>query len=109
MPAPFAAMEQRLNGAVFRHLANALASVGGGALLPAVFDDSYTRGGVGGPGMASSDPALQIQDSTLSSDLVGATVQVYGPDGVTLQDTYIVVHREPDGTGVTRLILERVL
>lgn len=34
MPAPFAALEQRLNRAVLRHLANATAQHSGGAVFP---------------------------------------------------------------------------
>jgi hypothetical protein len=70
-----------------------------GQPVAAIFDNGYALGGVGVMGMASSQPALTLATASVAANPVGATVQV----GAT---SYLVAAHEPDGTGISRLLLE---
>lgn len=94
--APFAPLESRLNRAVLSRLANTQVTIGAAA-VDAVFDNGYATATVGPYGVASSQPAL-----TLSSEYalpVGDAITVNGT-------AYVVSAHEPDGTGISRLMLE---
>jgi hypothetical protein len=99
MPAPFAAMEARTTAAVFKRLANAVATVGGVA-VQGIFDSAYQLGDVGGSGMASTAPVLTLATSDVPASPVGTSVVVNALN-------YTVAAHEPDGTGISRLLLER--
>ena len=96
--APFAPLESRLNRAVFARLANTQATIGA-ATVDAVFDNGYTMGTVGAYGMAGSQPALTLATADVPATPVGAAVTV----GAV---AYTVAAHEPDGTGISRLLLE---
>lgn len=96
LAAPFARLESRLNAAVLSRLSNVVAQLNG-APVAGVFDNGYALGAVGQSGMASGQPVLTC--ATPLFDPVGATVGIG-------QDSYLVVAHEPDGTGMSRLILE---
>lgn len=98
MTAPFAALETRLNAAVFARLANASATLAGVAVA-AIFDNGYALGSVGALGMASSAPTLTLATASVPADPVGLAAVVGGV-------SYLVAAHEPDGTGVSRLLLE---
>lgn len=98
MPPRFAALENRLNQAVVAHMVNAEAVLDGNA-LNVIFDNSFALGNVGVLGMASSQPSITLQTSDVPATPVGSAVTV----GVT---AYLVAAHEPDGTGMSRLVLE---
>lgn len=67
----------------------------------AIFDAAYDQGSVGMIGMASTQPMLLCRSADLpAGEPVGLQLTIAG----TL---YAMVHAEPDGTGMTRLLLER--
>lgn len=68
--------------------------------IRATFDEPYTRGQVGDTGMASSSPALTVATADVPTSPVGKTAVVRGID-------FVVVAHEPDGFGLTRLLLEK--
>lgn len=70
-----------------------------GLPVNAIFDNGYSLGSVGVMGMASSQPALTLPTASVGGNPVGATVQVGAA-------SYLVAAHEPDGTGVSRLLLE---
>lgn len=98
MTTPFAALETRLNAAVFARLANASATLDGVA-VSAIFDNGYALGSVGPMGMASTQPSLTLPTASVPANPVGLTVVVGGV-------SYLVACHEPDGTGISRLLLE---
>lgn len=70
-----------------------------GLTVRAIFNNGYALGNVGLLGMASSQPTLTLASADVSTDPVGAAVLV----GAV---AYVVAAHEPDGTGVSRLLLE---
>lgn len=98
MPANFAALEDRVNRATFRHLANAMAQVGA-AEFAVIFDAEPVEV------LDGLADAVGPQASALSSDV--AALQ-YG-SAITIDGTaYTVTGSRPDGPGVTVLQLRRV-
>lgn len=98
--APFAALESRVNNAVFARLANALVSVDGGQAVGGIFDDAYALATVGAMGMATSVPSVLVAADVVPANAHGLPVLVNGT-------AYVIVGSEPDGVGSTRLVLER--
>ena len=96
MPAPFAALEAKVNDAVRRHLANATADFGGGVVVDVEFGKPYAEAlGL----VAGSELMLRAV-----ADLV-AGVNI--DDTVTISSTiYIVVRIEADGAGMVNMQLE---
>lgn len=77
----------------------AQAATVGGASVAVIFDNANALGSVGPFGMASTQPSITLPTAQVPADPVGTTVVV----GVT---TYLVAAHEPDGTGISRLLLE---
>src|SRR3990167_9548760 len=100
MSAPFAALEARVNQSVFERLANAEASLNGGAAVRGIFDNGYAQTSVGIAGMATLSPSFTLATSDVPASPAGASLVVNGA-------TYTVVEHQPDGTGVSVLHLER--
>lgn len=98
--APFAALESRVNHAVFARLANALVSVDGGQAVGGIFDDAYALATVGAMGMATSVPSVLVAADVVPANAHGLPALVNGT-------AYVIVGSEPDGVGSTRLVLER--
>lgn len=96
MATPFAAIETRINAAVVSHLANATADFGGGVVVDGIFDADY---GDALNLVAGTMPAFAASTATLSGILPGSTVVIGGT-------SYSVSTVKPDGTGLTRLMLE---
>jgi len=96
---PFAPLEARLNLAAVSRLANVLCAINGAAPVAAVFDNGYAAASVGPYGMASTQPMLTLATADVPATPVGAAVVV----GST---AYVVAAHEPDGTGISRLVLE---
>ena len=72
----------------------------GGVAVKGLFDKAYAFGEVGGSGMASTQPVYTLATSAVPANPVGTTLVVGGV-------TYSVAAHEPDGTGVSLLLLER--
>ncbi len=96
MTAPFAALEARLNRAVFSHLSNADAVLAGVA-VHGMFDNAYAMQDVGGEVFATG-PVFTLASSAVPANVAGATLVVGGV-------SYKVVEPMPDGLGVTMLRL----
>lgn len=97
---PFAAFERQADEAVIRHLTNAVASVGGREGVLVIFDDAH-----GNPLdglMEASTPELRGLTAALGAIHHGVSVVVEG------RGTFTVAEHQPDGAGMTRLLLERV-
>lgn len=71
-----------------------------GAAVQAIFDNGYAQGQVGIMGAASTQPTLTLPTASVPSSPVGKTA-------VVNSITYTVAAHEPDGTGVSTLLLER--
>lgn len=102
MAANFAALEDRTAQAVHGHLFNAQAVAAGGAVFDVAFDDAFTAA-LGIEASAPQALALSHQVQALSYQSVVLITRKGAPSGESFQ----VVNKEPDGTGITRLILER--
>lgn len=74
------------------------ATLAGGAVA-GIFDNAFALGSVGPYGMASTQPTLTLATTSVPADPVGAACVVGGIN-------YVVAAHEPDGTGISRLILE---
>lgn len=88
------------NFSVFMNTAEFATSVTlNGVTVPAIFDAAFALGSVGSFGMASAQPSLTLATASVPASPVGKTAVVNGT-------SYQVVAHEPDGTGVSRLLLE---
>lgn len=100
MPAPFAALEDRVNRAVLARLANVTATVDGVA-VDGVFDEAYAVLAEGAPvGMEGRQPVLSIRTESVPTNPHGRPVVVRSVN-------YTIVGHQPDGAGMSVLILER--
>lgn len=70
-----------------------------GAATHGIFDNGYALGNVGLTGMASTQPTFTLPTASISGEPVGQTLVVNAI-------SYYVSAHEPDGTGMSRLILE---
>ena len=71
----------------------------GGVAVQAIFDNGFSLGNVGDIGMSSTRLALTLATASVPPSPEGQTAVVNGV-------TYLVAGHEPDGTGVSRLLLE---
>lgn len=98
---PFARLEQRTNRAVSTHLANATALVYG-VHVPVIYDQLPTGANMG---LAEScQPELTAQTADVASLRNGERLIIQQGQQ---QHSYRVASTEPDGTGMTRVILEQ--
>ena len=67
--------------------------------LAAIFDSANALGSVGPYGMASTQPTLTLPTAQVPANPVGLAVVVNSVG-------YLVAGHEPDGTGISRLLLE---
>jgi hypothetical protein len=72
-----------------------------GVWVRGIFDAEYSLGSVGVVGLASSQPAFTLPTASVPAAPVGRALVVNARG-------YIVAAHEPDGTGVSRLLLEAV-
>lgn len=77
-----------------------LVTVGAVVGVRAIFDEPYALGNVGNSGMASSQPALTLATADVPTPYYHQPVVVRGVD-------YVIGAHEPDGTGFSRLLLEK--
>ncbi len=71
----------------------------GGVAVAGIFDNGYALGSVGTFGMASTQPSLTLPTASVPANPVGMAVVVGG-------SSYLVAAHEPDGTGISRVLLE---
>jgi hypothetical protein len=95
---PFAALEATANASVLRHLANARVVIGG-VEVGGIFKDPARVVNLGS-GVADTSPSVTVASSAVPAGPVDQIIQI---DGVP----YIVAAADPDGTGLTLLIVER--
>ncbi|QJC56130.1 hypothetical protein HC248_01416 [Polaromonas vacuolata] len=72
-----------------------------GAAVRGIFDADYELGSGGVAGFASTQPVFTLPSASLMGDPVGLSLQY-------LAVTYTVSSHEPDGTGISLLMLEKV-
>lgn len=72
----------------------------GGVAVVGLFDQAHELGNVGLVGMAGTQPVFTLATASLAGDPVGQPLVVNAT-------TYSVAAHEPDGTGLSRLLLER--
>lgn len=87
-------------GAFFDTAGLATQATVAGSTVRAIFDDAFALGSVGPAGVASTQPVLTVPTADVPAHPVGAAVLVGA-------SAYTVAAHEPDGTGVSRLLLER--
>ena len=73
-----------------------------GVAVAGIFDTPLALGVVGEYGMASTQPAYTLPSVSVPANPVGLALVI----GAT---SYVVAAHEPDGTGVSRLLLERAV
>ena len=71
-----------------------------GVAVVGIFDADYQAASVGAFGMASTQPVFTLPSTSVPANPEGLVL-------VTNSITYTVAAHEPDGTGISRLILER--
>lgn len=71
----------------------------GGVAVTGIFDRAYQAENVGGNGFASSQPQFVLPSASVPAVVAGLPLVV----GI---GSYLVVSAEPDGTGMTVLLLE---
>lgn len=81
------------------HFADQAQFAGEAEPVHGIFDDAYAVGDVGELGMATTRPTLLLPSAQVPAAVRGMQVQVAGQH-FTVEDT------QPDGTGMTLLILE---
>ncbi len=109
-----------MNAAVFEHLSNAVAALAG-VEVRGIFDGPHTRGDVGMLGMADARPTFTL----LTAEIPAPVLRWFAPEvdaETPLPDTspdaadlrlvvrglaYVVTEHEPDGTGMSTLVLKR--
>ena len=70
-----------------------------GQALQAIFDNDFALG-IAGIGMAGTQPVLTLPTASVPASPVGVAAVVNAIN-------YLVAAHEPDGTGMSRLLLER--
>jgi hypothetical protein len=77
----------------------AVAATLNGATVKAIFDNNYELGSVGPFGMSGTQPTLTLSTADVPTDPIGKSAVVNGK-------TYTIAVHQPDGTGVSQLLLE---
>ena len=72
----------------------------GGLAVRGILDKAYQLGDVGGNGFATSQPVFPVPSASVPASVTGLPLVIAGV-------TYTVVLSEPDGTGVTQLMMEK--
>lgn len=78
----------------------AIAATLNGVAVRGIFDSAFDLASVGVYGMAGSAPVFTLASSDVPANPVGLSL-------LASAITYTVAAHEPDGTGISRLILER--
>lgn len=109
MPTRFAALQSRVNAAVLDRLADAVASIAGGSVVPVLFDQDYQAAGVGELGMAASRTVAQAAANAVPADAIGLQILVdrVGPGITSAAQTYVIDDVQPAGDGMVTIFLGR--
>lgn len=97
-----------------RRLSNVVVAFAGGDPVQGIFNNAYERGDVGGMGMASAAPALTLPTASVPPRVIDWFRYFHEPfDPMNLRMTindavYLVAAHEPDGAGLSVLVLEKV-
>jgi hypothetical protein len=75
-----------------------------GAGVVGIFDQAYEQGTVGLAGMSSGQPVFTLPSSSVPAGVVGKSLVLAAGLGA---GSYLVAESQPDGTGLTVLVLER--
>lgn len=94
----FADLESRLASACTTALANATLSWAGGNSATGIFDNAYDEA----LGMTSRSPVFTCLESDVSALAVETSVTVVR---LGVSTTYTVAEKQPDGVGMTTLVL----
>jgi hypothetical protein len=78
----------------------AVAATVNGQAVRGIFENGFASAEVGLVGLSSSRPMLTLPTASVSADPVGQTAVVNGT-------SYLVAVHQPDGTGISTLMLER--
>lgn len=100
---PFAKLIDSTNSAVIEALANASVIING-VSSPCVFDEAFSRGSLGDMGMggmANTQPAITILSTLVPEDYDRTEVWVN-------EQAYSIVDVQPDGVGVSCVLLQAV-
>lgn len=71
-----------------------------GQAVRGIFDNGFALGDVGMAGMAGTQPVLTVPTTSVPASPIGVAAVVNATN-------YLVAAHEPDGTGMSRLLLER--
>lgn len=93
----FANLEAVVNSAVLNHLANVQVLIGG-ALVPGIFRKPSTTDSLG-VGAANTSPSVQVASNAVMAEPVGQQISIAGV-------LYVIGESQPDGTGLTTLLVE---
>ena len=100
--APFARLESKSTAAVFAHLSNAQAEAitqyATVINIPVIFDAGYI--GAMGDRLESAQPQCLARSTDVADLAHGCTITIGA-------GSYVVAGLQPDGTGITTVILER--
>ena len=72
----------------------------GGVEILGIFESAYALASVGMAGMASENPVFTTKTSLIGPDVVGQAIVIGDVQ-------YTVAEHQPDGTGISLLVLER--
>lgn len=108
----FADLESRVSGAVVAHLSNARVTFDDGRSVFGIFDQPFAQSDLGSAGFAAERPTLRLSSGDVPpawwGSYAGEPFDVVDSQ-LTVRDTlYQVVRHEPDGVGMSTLVLERV-
>lgn len=70
-----------------------------GVVVRGIFDNAYVLADVGGAGMACTQPTLTLSTASVPASPVGLPLVVGSAQ-------YLITAHEPDGTGISVLLLE---
>ena len=107
----FSDLESRVSGAVFARLSNAVATFDDGHTVAGIFDQPYAQSDIGSAGFAGERPTFRLPSASVPpawwSSFADDAFDVVDAQ-ITVRDVlYQVVRHEPDGTGMSTLVLER--
>ena len=77
----------------------AVATTLNGVAVKAIFDNNYELGSVGPFGMSGTQPMLTLSTASVPANPIGKSAVVSGV-------AYTIAAHQPDGTGVSQLLLE---
>jgi hypothetical protein len=93
----FAHFEAVANSMVLNHLANVQIGISG-VLVPGIFRKPSSTDSLG-VGAVNTSPSVQVASNAVMAEPVGKQISIAGVP-------YVIVEAEPDGTGMTTLIVE---